>query len=323
MLEKANILVTGGAGTLGRAIARRWRDQNWTGKLTVYSTDEHKHARMRKDFPDVQYIQGDIRNPDTLYNAMCGHDVVIHAAAVKVIPVSEYYSLDTYDVNVNGSLNVFQCAARANVEHVLSISTDKACHSANAYGSTKYMMEKASQEYSRVDGIETQYHLVRYGNVLESTGSVIEAWKNAVDNKQPIKITDLDMTRFWLSPAQAVDLVEDALEFNSGYILIPKMPALSIGRMAEYALGVEFGKENDRDIEVQFMPLRPGEKMHETLLTIEELEYAIIYNSDGDFLLGPTTGLKSSEEMRPKVPYSSDIARELTKEELDDLLKTE
>lgn len=311
MLEKANIFVTGGAGTLGRAIARRWRDMNWTGRLTVYSTDEHKHARMRRDFPDVQYIQGDIRNPDTLYNAMCGHDVVIHAAAVKVIPISEYYSLDTYDVNVNGSLNVYACAARANVEHVLSISTDKACHAANAYGATKYMMEKASQEYSRIDAIDTVYHLVRYGNVLESTGSVIEFWRNAVKNKEPIKITNPNMTRFWLSPSQAVDLVEDALEFNSGMILIPKMPALSIGKMADYTLGIS------RETPWESIPLRPGEKMHETLLTLEELEYATM--ALDDFLLGPTTGMKV-QDMRPTEPYSSDIARALTKEELDELL---
>lgn len=313
MLDKADILVTGGAGTLGRAIARRREEQGWSGRLTVYSTDEHKHALMRRNYPDVQYIQGDIRNPDTLYNAMCGHDVVIHAAAVKVIPTSEYWSLDTYDVNMNGSLNVFSCAARANVEHVLAISTDKACHAANAYGATKYMMEKAAQEYARVPGLKTAYHLVRYGNVLESTGSVIEFWKKAVERGEPIKITDPEMTRFWLSPSQAVDMVEDALEWNSGLIHIPKMPSLSIGKLAEYAIGQE-------NYVVVRVPLRPGEKMHETLLTLEELEYADISNSDGDFLLGPTTGLKVSKEDRPEKPYTSDIARELTREELGKLL---
>lgn len=313
MLTKANILVTGGAGTLGRAIARRRKEQGWGGKFTVYSTDDHKHALMRKNYPDVQYIQGDIRNPETLYNAMAGHDIVIHAAAVKVIPTSEYQSIDTYDVNVIGSLNVFHQAARANIQHVLAISTDKACHAANAYGATKYMMEKASQEYSRIHGLDTSYHLVRYGNVLESTGSVVEAWRRAADNGEPVYVTNMDMTRFWLSPSQAVDMVEDALEWRTGLIYIPKMPALSIGKLLEYVVG-----ENYHDI--QRIPLRPGEKIHETLLTLEELEYADVCDLDGNFILGPTTGMKIAEEDRMKAPYSSDVARELTKEELMELL---
>jgi UDP-N-acetylglucosamine 4,6-dehydratase len=272
---------------------------------------------MRRLYPDVQYIQGDIRNPETLYMAMCGHDLVVHAGAVKVIPVSEYASIDTLDVNVNGSLNVFHCAVRAGVENVLSISTDKACHAANAYGSTKYLMEKVSQEYSRVPNIDTIFHLVRYGNVLESTGSVIESWKNAVQRGELIKITDPTMTRFWLSPSQAVEMVVQSLQFASGQIYIPKMPALSIGKMADYVL-THPTRALLPEIEYERIPLRPGEKMHETLLTLEELEYA--RDCGNYFLLGPTTGLKTATELRPREPYSSDIARELTKEELMELL---
>jgi UDP-N-acetylglucosamine 4,6-dehydratase len=312
-ITKANLCITGGAGTLGRAIARRRAEEGWTGRLTVYSTDDHKHDFMRRLYPDVQYIQGDIRNPETLYMAMCGHDVCIHAAAVKVIPVSEYASIDTFDVNVNGSLIVFHAALRAGIEHVLAISTDKACHSANAYGSTKYMMEKAAQEYSRASTIETEFHLVRYGNVLESTGSVIEFWRKAMAAGEPIKITDPEMTRFWLSPSQAVDMVIESLRFKSGQIFIPKMPALSIGKLAEYVLGGA-----DGDLQFTRIPLRPGEKMHETLLTLEELEYA--RDCDTFFLLDPTTGLKSGTESRPRQPYTSDTARELTQDELTELL---
>src|SRR5512139_2780361 len=106
MLKNADIIMTGGAGTLGRAIAERRQRERWTGKLTVYSTDNHKHAYMRGMYPDVQFIQGDVRNPETLYNAMVGHDVVLHVAAVKVIPDSELWTPDTIDVNVNGSINV-------------------------------------------------------------------------------------------------------------------------------------------------------------------------------------------------------------------------
>lgn len=307
-LRTANIFVTGGAGTLGRAVARRRKHEGWTGRFTVYSTDDHKHSYMRSLYPDVQFVQGDIRNPVTLYNAMVGHDIVIHAAAVKVIPTSEWCSIDTFDVNVNGSLNVAECAIKAGVEKVLAISTDKACHSVNAYGSTKYMMEKVWQEYSRVEN-RVKFNLVRYGNVLESTGSVIEAWRNSVADGKPIKITDPEMTRFWLSPQQAVTLVDFALQIPSGEILIPKMPSLSIGKMAEYVLG---------EYEFEKIPLRPGEKKHEELLTIEEAEYATETNDF--FFLRPTTSEKSN---KPCLPYSSDIAPELTQDELMKLLKDE
>lgn len=306
-----DILMTGGAGTLGRAIAERRKRKGWTGKLTVYSTDSHKHDYMRRLYPDVQFVQGDVRNAETLYNAMVGHDVCLHLAAVKVIPDSEYWTLDTVDVNVNGTINVCVQAMHAGIEHVLAISTDKACHPANAYGATKMLTEKVVQEYARLDS-ETQFHLVRYGNVLESTSSVIEVWKKAQERGEPIKITDPNMTRFWLSPQQAVDMVIASMEFGSGYIYIPKMPALSIGKLAEYVLGEGY--------EVQTIPLRPGEKMHETLLTIDECKRA--FSSIAHFVLPPTTSPAMPYWLIEK-PYASDTARELTKEELTELLENE
>ena len=118
-LHSENIFVTGGAGTLGRAIAKRRKDAGWTGRLTGYSTDTHKHDMMRRIYPDVVYVQGDIRNPVTLYQAMAGHDIVIHAAAVKVIPASEHQPIDTFDVDVQGSLNACETAQRARVKHVI------------------------------------------------------------------------------------------------------------------------------------------------------------------------------------------------------------
>lgn len=310
-LETASIFVTGGAGSLGRAIARKRKEEGWRGKLTVYSRDTFKHERMRKMFPDVQFIQGDILQPELLYNAMVGHDIVIHAAACKVIPTSEYQSIDTFKTNVEGSLNVCIQAVRAGIKKVLGISTDKACHSANAYGSSKYMMEKVFQEYSR-GGFDTTFHLVRYGNVLESTGSVIEAWKNAVADGKPVKVTDPDMTRFWLSPRQAADYAVRALLLKNGMIFVPEMPALSIGRLLQYVF---------RDkVSVQRVSLRPGEKMHETLMTREESVYCS-HSMKDSFHIPPTTQELPiwSTEFEAK-PYSSDIARELTEKELVDLL---
>jgi UDP-N-acetylglucosamine 4,6-dehydratase/5-epimerase len=209
---------------------------------------------------------------------------------------------------------------RAGVKHVLAISTDKCCHAANAYGATKYMMEKAAQEYSRIEGLDTQFHLVRYGNVLESTGSVIEMWKNAVNEGQPIKITDPKMTRFWLSPRQAVEYVIQALELRNGIVYIPKMPALSIGRLADYTVGTRFFDKNEGETwGFESIPLRPGEKMHETLLTLEELQHAADFDN-GYFTLRPSTEPVAPEDMRPKLPYTSDMAPELTKAELVELL---
>jgi UDP-N-acetylglucosamine 4,6-dehydratase/5-epimerase len=308
MLFGKNIIATGGAGTLGRAIAERRKVEGWTGKLTVYSTDTFKHERMKRMYPDVNFVQGDIRNPETLYNAMVGHDVCLHLAAVKVIPTSEQWSLDTIDVNINGSINVCIQAMNAGIQHVLGISTDKVCHAANAYGSTKYLMEKIFQEYSRLDS-DTAFHLVRYGNVLESTGSVLEAWKKAAEDGQPIRITDPTMTRFWISPQQAVDLVLDSFKLKSGMVLIPKMKALSIGKLAEYTLEGKY--------EIERVPLRPGEKLDETLLTIEECEYAT--ESEDYFFLRPTTEPKSENPVEE--PYSSDMAPELTEQELTELLQ--
>jgi len=270
-----------------------------------------KHLAVKKQYPHVHSVIGDIRDATTVYNAMAGADYVIHAAAVKHIPVSEESSIDTFQINVEGSLNIASAAVQHGVKHVIGISTDKVCHAANAYGATKYLMEKAYQEYSRA-GFDTQFHLVRYGNVLESTGSVIEVWKNQIERKEPIRITDPLMTRFFMSPSQAVDLVLNGLKLESGTILIPKMKSLSIAALAEYTVDTtQYG--------VQLVPLRPGEKIHETLLTTEECDYAV--ESDEYFFLHPTTTPQVENPIAH--PFSSDVAEKLTEEELATLLRDE
>jgi UDP-N-acetylglucosamine 4,6-dehydratase len=307
-ITTANILMTGGAGTLGRAIARIRREERWEGRMTVYSTDTHKHERMRREYPDITCVQGDVRNAETLYLAMSGHDVMIHAGAVKVIPTSEVHSIDTFDVNVTGSLNVCAAALRAGVSHVLGISTDKACLPVNAYGASKMMMEKIFQEYARA-GYETQFHLVRLGNVLESTGSVIETWKRMAERGQALPITDPNMTRFFLSPSCAARHCIKAFEFCSGTIYIPILPALSVGRLAEYTVG-------DALKQMQPIPVRAGEKKHEDILSVEEGWY--IERIGGYYLLRSNTGQRNST---PVSPFSSRDAYRLTKAELIQLLE--
>ena len=304
------ILLTGGAGTLGRAIIRKAYEEEWDCQFTVFSTDSLKHIKLKSEYPDVQCIAGDIRDPDALFMAMTGKDIVLHLAAVKHIPVSEYQSLDTIHVNILGSMNVCRAAMELGTPHVMGISTDKVAHPVNAYGATKYLMEKIFAEYARL-GLSTSYHLVRYGNVLESNGSVIEVWKKALENGEPIKITNSGMTRFWLSPSQSAEIVTKAFQSYSGQIYIPKLPSLSIGKLAEYVLKVE-------PLPIQEIPLRPGEKIHEELLTSEEGWYAM---DKGDhYLLSPTTTPRNDE---PLPPFSSDKARRLTEKELMDLLKNE
>ena len=311
-LAESDIFMTGGAGTLGRAFACKRKREGWTGRLTVYSTSPWKHAQMKRDFPDVKFVQGDIRNYETLRLAMLGHDIVIHAAAVKYIPDSEWASIDTYDVNVTGSQMVCQAAWETGIKKCLGISTDKACHPANTYGATKMLMEKIFQEYARTPS-GTYFQLVRYGNVLESVGSVIETWKKSIEAKQVPKITDPDMTRFWLSPSQAADHVVEALTIPAGRIYIPNELALAIGKLFEYAIG-------EQNTPVDRVPLRPGEKLHETLLTCDELDFAEVYpfSNPPHFILHPSTDKRMKRSFFNA--YTSDTAPQLTREQLAELL---
>jgi len=315
-----NVLLTGGAGTLGRAIIKRANDEKWDCKIFIYSNDPTKHHRVLSKYPRVNSIIGDIGDYTTLYNAMVGKDYVLHLAAKKHIPDSERDSIDTIRVNVEGTLNVAQIAMQIGTPHVLCISTDKACHPCNAYGATKMLCEKIFQEYSRIAeeiGSPTKYHLVRYGNVLESTGSVIEFWKSLVREGKPIRMTDPAMTRFYMSPSQAADLVLASLLCPSGLTFIPKMKSLSLAKLAEYTIGADHA--------IEIVPIRPGEKMHETLLTVEEGWYAAQDQehgefrmcADGYFILKPTT---SERYLNALEPYSSDVADEMTKDELLSLL---
>lgn len=307
MLE-GKIFITGGAGTLGRAIIKRATTENWPCEITIYSTDAMKHARVKRDYPQVRSVIGDVRSYETLYHAIVGHDIVIHGAAVKHIPVSEYNSIDTFDVNVNGSMNVAEACIHAGVKKAIAISTDKSCHPANAYGATKYLMEKVWQEYARIQDM-TSFHLVRYGNVLESTGSVIEVWKNQVAAGQPIRITNPEMTRFWLSPSQAVDYVLMGLESPAGTIFVKKMESLDIKTLALYTLG--------EDAPYELIPLRPGEKIHETLLMVDELRHTKEFES---FYLVFPTNIEVDAGSMAREPYSSDMAPHLLPEQLEILL---
>lgn len=298
---EGNILVTGGTGTFGQAFAARAEREHWNCSLTIYSRDEMKQQAMKRKFPRCRYVLGDVADYDTLERTMIGHDTVLHLAAFKHIPAGEMNLAALFSTNLTGSLNVAKAALRTGVQRVMGISTDKACHPVNAYGMTKALMERFFQEANRAE--VTNFHLVRYGNILISTGSVLPLWRRQVARGEPLQVTDPGMTRFWFGIDQAVDLVLEAFTLQPGAVLIPKLPALRMGAFAEY-LFPGYPQEN--------IGLRPGEKQHEELLTVEESRFAA---DVGDcFQLHPVTGEPRNAPLDHG--YTSDRARQLTPVEL-------
>lgn len=277
-----SVFVTGGAGFLARGIYARARREGWPCRFTAFSRDAAKHASLRRDFPEVATLAGDVAgDPDGLVLAMAGHETVIHAAAYKFVDLAEHNVWDVLATNVDGSRAVARAARFAGVRRVVGISTDKACRPVNVYGASKYAMEKAFQEADRWERSAeggVRFHLTRYGNVLASTGSMVTDWRRKLASQGYINATDPDMTRFWLGVDQAVDLILLALSEPGGTIVIPKLTSLSMKRMEEYLLPA--------GTRVTYDGLRPGEKRHEELLSLEESRYA---EDCGDhFLLWPT-----------------------------------
>lgn len=301
----SNVFVTGGTGTLGLALAKRLAADYPHVTLTVYSRDALRQQAMRRLYPQYRYIVGDVCDYETLAAAITGHDLVIHAAALKHIPECELNPSYTHTINVQGSFNVLYASLNSGVKQLLTIGTDKECHPVNFYGMTKGIVSRFYQHMAQVLAGTMRINLVRYGNVLDSNGSVLKAWSDAVAQGVKPRITDPTMTRFWLSDSQAIDAILYALTEPSSTITIPRLPGLSMGRMFDYLY------PND---EYEVIGLRPGEKMHEELLTLEEARFT--EKSSGRYLrLYPVTGQPLNSESYPG-GYTSDIAPELTKEKL-------
>jgi UDP-N-acetylglucosamine 4,6-dehydratase len=313
-----NILITGGAGYLGRAIVRRAIANRWDCAFTIFSRDTMKHHAMQTEFPNCRYVIGDICDLNGLSKAFVGHDIVIHAAAQKHIPESERDVRETIRINVTGSDNVCRASIAAQVDKVIGISTDKACHPANVYGASKMLMERLFQEYDRME--LTQFHLVRYGNVLSSTGSVLTVWQEMLKRDGFVTATMPNMTRFWMTVEQAVNAILLSLSELHGVITIPKIKALNMSLLAQYTMpGVEF----------RYSGLRPGEKLYEELLTAEEMPYSV--HCDSHYQLWSATSYEVSgiaDNHRSKRgadniidSYRSDNCEQLTPEELKEMLK--
>jgi len=294
---KGNLFITGGAGYLGQGIIKRATEEKWPCSITVFSRDEVKHANLKRLYPDVRTIRGDVGGDlDHLITAMTGHDVVIHAAATKIVPMAEFNVVQTVRDNVIGSLNVAHAAAMAGVKQCIAISTDKAAAPINTYGLCKSLMERIFQE-AQEWSYPTDYYLTRYGNVLDSTASVLGVWAKQYVDTGSIKVTNPDMTRFWLTVDQAVDLILLALKNEPGTVTIPMLPAMSMGDMA---------KALYPQAEIEVIGERPGEKVHEDLLTEQECHRAIANYEERVFTLYPS-GYIVVDEDKPE-SYSSNNA---------------
>lgn len=303
MLE-GNVLVTGGAGFLGRAIIRRATREKWPADFTVYSRDETKQWELKHRYPDVRCVLGDVCDLGRLEALMSGIDYVIHAAAVKYIPEAEFNAEEAIRVNYEGSRAVARAAARAGVQKVVGISTDKACAPLNTYGASKMLMERLFGEANR--WADTRFTTVRYGNVIGSTGSVIPLFARQVREHGEITVTDPRMTRFWLSVDEAIALILIAFaeaDARPGSTFVGANPAMSIISLADAVWRSE-GRRGA--VAVKTIGIRPGEKLHESLFNEQEAPRASWREGlPPGYTLAPATAPALNE---PGIPsgYSSD-----------------
>lgn len=276
------ILVTGGTGSLGKHFTKIMLEKYHPRAIRIFSRDELKQHEMRQRFPDtdgsaMRYFIGDVRDLDRLKRAMDEVDIVIHAAALKQVPACEYNPFEAVKTNIHGAKNVIDAAIDMGVEQVIAVSTDKAVNPVNLYGATKLCAEKIFIQGNSYSGPgRTHFSCVRYGNVIGSRGSVVPLFME--QKKQgKITITDKRMTRFWITLDQAVELVIKALyHMQGGEIFVPEIPSMKIMDLAQ-AVAPE--------CEVEIIGIRPGEKLHEALITKEEGRNTVAY--EGMYVIMP------------------------------------
>lgn len=270
-MKDKKILILGGTGALGKTLIRRYQNDN---KIMVFSRDEHKHVNMQKlpEFnSDIQYKIGDVKDADSIRNSIDEFkpDVVINTAALKHVPICESNVLESVNVNIIGHQNLIDSVRRSThkIETLIFISTDKACKPINIYGMCKAISEKLYLDFARKQD-DIKVCLVRYGNVLESTGSVIPFFKRLIQNgEKSLPITDYGMTRFLLSLEQATDLIQWSYDNDNshGKIAIPKVKSFLITDIAKCLI-----KYADVDCGLHEVGIRPGEKIHEEMISTEE-----------------------------------------------------
>tara|TARA_B100001741_G_C16555269_1_gene602410 strand:- start:19504 stop:20511 length:1008 start_codon:yes stop_codon:yes gene_type:complete len=329
-LNGKSLLITGGTGSLGNALVEQiFKTSPSIDRLVIYSRDEQKQFQMAKKFPEseypaIRYFIGDVRDYDRLERALYGINYVIHAAAMKHVPVAEYNPDECVKTNVIGAQNVINASLKIEtIESVVALSTDKACSPINLYGATKLASDKLFVAANNIKGpTNKRFSVVRYGNVMGSNGSVMPFFLKEKE-KKILPITDERMTRFNITLKEGVEMVLFALEkCMGGEILVPKIPSYNITDVA---------KAICKESEIKIIGIRPGEKLHEEMISFSD-SFNTFYDDDYFFIL-PTKPMWSIEEFQSKLKtkkiekpfsYSSDSNKDfLNVEQLRDLISSE
>jgi UDP-N-acetylglucosamine 4,6-dehydratase len=286
-LDGKSILITGGTGSFGKAmvamICRRWTPR----RLVVFSRDEMKQYEMELQYPVakypfLRYFIGDVRSLSRLEMAMQDIDYVVHAAAIKHVPIAEYNPFECIQTNVIGAENVVRAALHARVKRVMALSTDKAVSPINLYGASKLAAEKVFVAANNLAGrLPTRFAIVRYGNVLGSRGSVLPLFRRLIaEGADSLPITDPRMTRFWITLPQGVDFVLTGLaHMTGGEIFIPRIPSMRITDLA---------RAMAPHLPTRVVGIRPGEKLHEVLITDSEAPHTFVNRATGHFVITPS-----------------------------------
>ena len=321
VLDNKNILLTGGTGSFGHQMVKELMPYN-PNIIRIFSRDEDKQHSMKMELVDepiydkIEFIIGDVRDYDRIYDVTKNIDIIFHAAALKQVPSVESYPYEAVKTNIVGAHNLTHAAISQKVANVIAISTDKAVKPVNAMGMTKALQEKIILS-NDLNQNETKFCCVRYGNVLGSRGSVIPLWNSKIEKKEPLPITHHDMTRFLLTLNQAIDLVFYSLKYGKGgEIFVKKAPGAKMVNLAKAYAELKSGK---KDYPLEYVGIRPGEKIHEILVSSEEMRHTqekeehFVINHEKDNDTTPVTKLPE---------YSSDTVKHLTIEELKETMRS-
>ena len=289
MFNGKSILITGGTGSFGKKFIKTILARYSPKKVIVYSRDELKQYEMALEYnaPAMRYFIGDVRDEGRLTKAMDGVDYVVHAAALKHVPIAEYNPMECIKTNINGAENVINAALACGVEKVVALSTDKAANPINLYGATKLASDKLFVAANNIKGSKkTTFSVVRYGNVVGSRGSVVPFFKKLVDDgATEIPITDPRMTRFWITLEQGVEFVIKSFErMYGGEIYVPKIPSM---RVVDIALALA------PNLPMKVIGIRPGEKLHEVMCPSDDSHRTVEF--DDHFVIMPTIKFTDSD----------------------------
>lgn len=289
MIQGKTILITGGTGSFGKRMLDTLLRKHKCKKIIIFSRDELKQYELKQKYPikkykNLRYFIGDIRDYNRLQLAFKNVDIVIHAAALKQVDTAEYNPIEVIKTNINGTENVVRAAASSGVDKLIALSTDKAVNPVNLYGATKLAAEKLVISANNYFGHEksTKFSVVRYGNVIGSRGSVVKVFEKLINSKEKyLPITDINMTRFWMTLEESVDFVLNSLKLmTGGEVFIPKIPSIKI---------LDLAKAMGSNKKIKIIGLRPGEKLTEVLCSEDESHLLIEFKKY--FVSTPSTSL--------------------------------